>query len=178
MKVFFDESGQTGCVLQNKKGDLYNDNQRFFVLAGVICRNQQTEDLLRKRYQDFLNHFGISAEEFKGTDILTKANNDKLKYFVENLIDDENFYVCCYDKIFYLVTMLNMYFLGRDTMISNPLEYYQFASALSREKDDLFKEFCKTIENNNSKTRRKNVVPQRTVWTFTSRTPHGVRGLK
>ena len=155
MKVFFDESGQTGCVLQNKKGDLYSDNQRFFVLAGVICRDQQTEDLLRKRYQDFLNHFGISAEEFKGTDILTKANNDKLKYFVENLIDDENFYVCCYDKIFYLATMLNMYFLGRDTMISNPLEYYQFASALSREKDDLFKEFCKTIENNNSKTRRK-----------------------
>ena len=40
-------------------------------------------------------------------------------------------------------------------MISNPLEYYQFASALSREKDDLFKEFCKTIENNNSKNRRK-----------------------
>ena len=155
MKVFFDESGQTGCVLQNKNGDLYNDNQRFFVLAGVICRDQGTEDLLRKRYQDFLNHFNISAEEFKGTDILTKANNDKLKYFVENLIDEENFYVCCYDKIFYLATMLNIYFLGRDTMISNPLEYYQFASALSREKDDLFKEFCKTIENNNSKNRRK-----------------------
>ena len=82
MKVFFDESGQTGCVLQNKNGDLYNDNQRFFVLAGVICRDQGTEDLLRKRYQDFLNHFGISADEFKGTDIFTKANNDKLKYLL------------------------------------------------------------------------------------------------
>ena len=145
MKVFFDESGQTGCVLQNKNGDLYNDNQRFFVLAGVICRDQGTEDLLRKRYQDFLNHFGIYADEFKGTDILTKANNDKLKYFVENLIDEENFYICCYDKIFYLATMLNIYFLGRETMISDPLVYYQFASALSGEKDDLFKEFCKTI---------------------------------
>ena len=95
MKAFFDESGQTGCVLQNKNGDLYNDNQRFFVLAGVICCDRETEDLLRKRYQDFLNHFGISADEFKGTDILTKANNDKLEYFVENLIDEENFYIFC-----------------------------------------------------------------------------------
>lgn len=155
MKVFFDESGQTGCVLQNKNGNLYNDEQRFFVLAGVVCKDQKKEELLRKRYQDFLNHFGITANEFKGTDILTKANNEKLKYFVENLIDDEHFYVCCYDKFFYLATILNIYFLGRDMMISNPLEYYQFASALTREKDDLFKEFCKTIENNNSNTRRK-----------------------
>ena len=155
MKVFFDESGQTGCVLQNKNGNLYNDEQRFFVLAGVVCKNQKQEELLRKRYQDFLNHFDITADEFKGTDILTKANNEKLKYFIENLIDDEHFYVCCYDKIFYLATILNIYFLGRDKMISNPLEYYKFASALTREKDDLFKEFCKTIKDNNSNARRK-----------------------
>lgn len=155
MKIYFDESGQTGCVLKNKNGDLYNKEQRFFILAGVLCKDDNTEYILRRKYQDFLDFFNISAGEFKGTDILTRENNDKLEYFIDNLLDNEHFYLCCYDKIFYLATILSTYFLGRDTMKSNPLMYYKYASALTREKDILFKKFCESIEENTADSRKK-----------------------
>lgn len=71
MKVYFDESGQTGCILPNRKGDFYNEKQRFFVLGGIICKNEADEILLCKKYKTFLNKYGITGE-LKGSDIMKK----------------------------------------------------------------------------------------------------------
>ena len=50
MKIYFDESGNSGCIIPNKNGDLYNDEQRHFVLAGIICRDKEEEAELTERY--------------------------------------------------------------------------------------------------------------------------------
>lgn len=31
LKLFFDESGYSGCIMPNKNGQLFNDGQRHFV---------------------------------------------------------------------------------------------------------------------------------------------------
>ena len=155
MKIYFDESGNTGCILPNKNGDLYNDNQRFFVLAGVITHGEEDEKFLRQKYADFLSKFKSDGKELKGSDLLTRKNNDALLYFIENLLDTEHFYICCYDKIFYLATLISEHFIGLEMRNEYPLLYYRLASALSREDITLFETYCQAIDNN-SEDNRKN----------------------
>ena len=154
MKIYFDESGNTGCILPNKNGDLYNDNQHFFVLAGVITYGEEDEKFLRQKYADFLSKFKSDGKELKGSDLLTRKNNDALLYFIENLLDTEHFYICCYDKIFYLATLISEHFIGLEMRNEHPLLYYRLASALSREDITLFETYCQAI-GNNSKDNRK-----------------------
>ena len=64
MKVFLDEAGNTGCVINNK--EIMNfGTQRHFSLCGVIARDENDEKELRKKYDDFKNKFKIT-NEFKG----------------------------------------------------------------------------------------------------------------
>ena len=74
MKLYFDESGQTGCVLPNRNGELYRKNQRFFVLAGIVCQNDENVIDLTNRYRAFLKKYGVADRELKGTDILKPEN--------------------------------------------------------------------------------------------------------
>ena len=46
MKLFFDESGYSGCIMPNKNHQLYNDGQRHFVLGGVFVNDIDDEKLL------------------------------------------------------------------------------------------------------------------------------------
>ena len=43
MKLFFDESGYSGCIMPNKNGQLFNDGQRHFVLGSVFVADKEDE---------------------------------------------------------------------------------------------------------------------------------------
>ena len=38
MKIYFDESGNTGCIIPNKNGALYNDEQRISIKMGLLAK--------------------------------------------------------------------------------------------------------------------------------------------
>lgn len=141
MKLFFDESGQTGCIIPNKKGFLFERKQRYFVLGGILCKDPEDEAMMRQRYLSFLDKHGIEGE-LKGSDMMTRENNALLDDFVETMLDDEHFYICCYDKIFYLATLINSYFFPRQLMFDDPLFYFTQASALTHEDIAIFLKFC------------------------------------
>ena len=155
MRVFFDESGQTGCILPNKKGKLYNDNQRHFVLCALVAHDEIDEDLLKTRYKQFLDSHGIDYSEFKGSDMMKRENNEILLDFIDTMLDDKHFYICCYDKIFYLATLISFYFLGHQIQCEFPLVYYQFSSALSHEDQDIFVEFCRSALEGTGASRKR-----------------------
>lgn len=155
MKLYFDESGQTGCVVPNRNGELYRKNQRFFVLAGIVCQNDENVIDLTNRYRAFLKKYGVADRELKGTDILKPGNEEMLADFIENMLDDRHIYICCYDKIFYLASMISTYLLDRKTMIEQPLLYFTQQSALTRENQRIFIKFCAALEEGTSRSRRE-----------------------
>lgn len=156
MKMYFDESGNTGCVMPDKNNELFSEHQPHFVLCGVITYNQIDEKQLIERYKNFKQKFHIDGE-LKGSDLLKKENNSILKYFIENLIDDKHFHICCYDKKYYLATMLALYFMGAEFQRKNPLMYYMQASALTLENVEIFQKFCQSVQEDTDDA-RKNFV--------------------
>jgi hypothetical protein len=143
MKVFFDEAGNTGCVINNS--DIMNFGpQRHFSLCGVIARDGNDEKMLRQRYIDFKEKFQIT-DEFKGSSLLTRDNNDKLEYFINNILDNEHFSLCYYDKKFYLSCLMILALLGEDFQRQFSVAFYDLASCLSFEDNTLFVEYSKMI---------------------------------
>lgn len=153
MKLFFDESGYSGCIMPNKNGQLYNDGQRHFVLGGVFVKNEKDEENLVKRYRNFKDQFGFERE-VKGSDLMTSENNKALSYFLNEILDSEHFYICNYDKLFYLATLISVYILGQPFHEKEPLLFYQLASALVGEKETLFIEYCKAVQKNTDDSKR------------------------
>ena len=158
MKIYFDESGNTGCIIPNKNGALYNDEQRHFVLAGIICRDKEDEQVLAKRYLDFKNRYHIQGE-IKGSDMMKRDNNTMLFDFIDNLIDDSHFYVCCYDKIFYLASIITQYFFPRQMMEEDPLFYFTQVSALTQEDISIFFRYCECNAIGTEQAYPANVAP-------------------
>lgn len=143
MKIFFDESGQTGCVV--KKNDLLNfEKSPTFALGAVVVKTEEEEEIINK-YLKFKKIFNINGE-IKGTDLLTKNNNDKLEYFLENLLDDVHFYINIYDKRFYLSTLILFSFTGFECFKSMKLDIYAQASILALQDDDFFIEYLNYID--------------------------------
>lgn len=146
MKVYFDESGQTGCVI--KKEELLNfRNSPSFALAAVEVDEKQKE-LLEKKYLKFKNCFSIKGE-IKGTDLLTRNNNDKLEYFINNILNCINISINIYDKRFYLSTLLLFSFCGLECLENFKLDIYTQASILAKQEDDFFIEYLNCVENPN-----------------------------
>lgn len=141
MKIFFDESGNTGCIIPNKNGAFYNDKQRFFILCGVICKDDADEEHLKRKYASFKEKYHISGE-IKGSDMMKRENNGMLIDFIENMLDDIHFIICCYDKIYYLASLINSYFFPRSMMQEEPYFYFTQASALTQEDISLFLKYC------------------------------------
>lgn len=152
MKLFFDESGYSGCIMPNKNGNLYNDGQRHFVLAGVFVNDENDETYLLNKYRQFKNKFGF-VDEIKGSDLMTQQNNRALEYFVEEIIDGEHFFICNYDKIFYLATSISVYIFGRAFQEQKTLMFYQYTSALSGEDEELFLQYCSAVQKNTDKSK-------------------------
>lgn len=145
MKIYFDESGQSGCVLT--KGDLLNfQKQPTFALGALVIKNDKQEETLCKMYKHFLEKFGIEGE-IKGSDLLTKKMNAQLSYFLDNFLNDKYFFVILYDKRFYLSTLLLNGLVGREYHQKMPLHFYEQATFLSYQKDDFFINYLNYIEN-------------------------------
>ncbi len=144
MKIYFDESGQTGCVLL-KNNMLNFNNQPIFAIGAVIVKDDNDEKFLLDKYKKFKEKFGIYGE-IKGSELTTRDKNEELNYFLENTLDSEHFVVNFYDKKFYLATLLELALLGREFQQTFTIQFYDVASQLSFESDDFFVEYCKYIE--------------------------------
>lgn len=144
MKVFLDESGNTGCVVNNNNVMNFG-SQRHFALCGVIARNEYDEKMLRQKYIALKEKYQIT-DELKGSSLLTRKNNDLLEYFVNNILDNEHFSLCYYDKKFYLSCLIFLALLGADFQKQFSVAFYNFASCLSFEDDILFVEYCKMVK--------------------------------
>lgn len=144
MKIFIDESGNTGCVLNNKD-KLNFKTQPLFVIGAVIVDDKKQEQELIYKYEQFKRKFGF-LEEKKGSDLLTRENNEALEWFIKNILDDIHFYVTLYSKKYYLSTLLIRATIGNDFAKKQPFAYHSLASALSIQKDDFFYKYCEFIE--------------------------------
>ena len=80
MKIYFDESGQSGCVL-TKKELLNFQKQPTFALGALVIPTDTQERALCKKYLRFLEKFEIK-EEIKGSD--TKAFCFQCKFYSSN----------------------------------------------------------------------------------------------
>ncbi len=156
MKIYFDESGQTGCVLL--KNDMLNFvNQPVFALAAVIVKDNNDEKLLLDKYKKFKEKFKICGE-IKGSELTTRDRNKELNYFLKNILDSEHFAVNFYDKKFYLATLLELALIGREFQRAYTIQFYHIASQLSFEDDDFFVEYCKYVKNPSSERFHKYLV--------------------
>lgn len=104
MKIYFDESGQSGCVLQ--KDDLLNfRTQPTFAVGAVVVPTEKDEKILLEKYARFKEKYNIQGE-IKGSDLLTRARNSELSYFLKHILNNQHFFVILYDKRFYLSTLM------------------------------------------------------------------------
>lgn len=145
MKIYFDESGQSGCVLQ--KEDLLNfQTQPTFALAALIVKDEKEEQKIIQKYEIFKERYKINGE-IKGNEILTKDCNEELNYILKNIFDNKHFFIIIYDKRFYISTLLLTALYGLEYQSIIPNHYYTQATFLSKQKDDFFIEYLKFIEN-------------------------------
>ena len=145
MKIYFDESGQTGCVLL-KNNMLNFGKQPIFALGAVIVQDDNDEKFLLEKYRKFKEKFQIDGE-VKGNELITRDRNEELNYFLKNILDSEHFVINFYDKKFYLATLLELAIIGREFQQVHTIQFYHLASQLSFEEDEFFIEYCKYIEN-------------------------------
>lgn len=145
MKIYFDESGQTGCVMTNKEM-LNFKNQPIFAVGSVLIKDEKDTQTLSEKYKKFKENFKFDGE-IKGSDLMTRDNNEALEYFIKNILDDIHFSINLYDKRFYLSTLLLNGLLGYEFLLLEPVMFYCLASELSYQEDDFFIEYCKYIKN-------------------------------
>lgn len=145
MKIYFDESGQSGCVL-TKKELLNFQKQPTFALGALVIPTDTQERALCKKYLRFLEKFE-RKEEIKGSDLLTRKMNVQLSYFLDNFFNDKYFFVILYDKRFYLATLLLLGLIGREYQQTIPLHFYEQAACLSYQSDDFFVKYLQYIES-------------------------------
>lgn len=150
IKAYFDEAGNTGCVLVSNNGILNFKNQPLFALGSVIVQSEADAQALIQKYRDFKKKFSIQGE-IKGSDLMTRAKNEHLAYFIENILDDTHFKVNFYDKRFYLATVLLSSLFGLAFKDDNPCAFYDLASRLATQKDEFFEKYCQYITNPNKK---------------------------
>lgn len=144
MKIYFDESGQSGCLLQRE--DLLNfREQPTFAIGALVVKNEKDEEKILQKYHEFKQKFNIT-KEIKGSDLLTKKYNEELNYILNNIVDSTHYYVLIYDKKFYISTLLLVSLLGFEYKQEMPIHFYQQAFFLAKQKDDFFLQYLKYIE--------------------------------
>ena len=153
MKIYLDESGNTGNVI-TKDNILKFADQRHFVLGGVKVKNNEDRKILLKKYKLFKEKFNINGE-LKGSDLMLRKYNKELKYFLENILDDTHFEICIYDKKFYLVTLLLYAILGNEFKEKYPLDFYSLASEYVLYSDEILIQYCKLSNSPNCNDLKK-----------------------
>lgn len=145
MKIYFDESGQSGCILQ--KNDMLNfQNQPTFAIGAVVIPDERQINHLITKYVEFKEKFGIEGE-IKGSDLLTRSRNAELEYVIENIFDCYHFFVLLYDKRFYISTLLLTSLVGFEYQHTFPVHFYRQATMLTKQSDEFFVRYLKFIEN-------------------------------
>ena len=140
MKVVFDESGNTGCVIANKNR-LNFSTQPNFAICGIVLPTEKDERLLILKYRQFQIRHNLQGE-IKGSDLMKKENNQLLVDFIENVLDRSHFKFNIYSKKFYLASLLCMGIMGQEFMSQFPAEFYNEVSTLALEDDVFFMEYC------------------------------------
>lgn len=142
MKIYIDESGNTGGVLLSKKDKQsvnYGD-QELISLGAVVTLNEEDENELIRKYMIFKNkfsHLQDSNHEIKGSKLMIKSSNDALEYFYKNILDTEHFFINAYDKNFYLATIFfHQLFLP---LLSSKENLYSTYSVLYEMANDTYK---------------------------------------
>lgn len=148
IKAYFDESGNTGCVLLSDDGILNFKKQPVFAVGSVIVKNAEDEKQLIEKYKKFKEKFDINGE-IKGSDLMTRDKNEHLKYFMENILDCSHYKINLYDKRFYLATLLLTSLLGSEFQDKNKVAYYSLANCLSIQSDEFYEKYCQYICNPN-----------------------------
>ena len=145
MKIYFDESGQSGCVIQ--KNDLLNfRTQPTFAVGALVVPTGSDEKVLLEKYSRFKDKYSIQGE-IKGSDLLTRARNRELSYFLKHILDGHHFFAILYDKRFYLSTLILHGMIGIEYQQEMVHHFYEQATFLSLQKDDFFLEYLRYIEN-------------------------------
>lgn len=142
MVIYLDEAGNSGCLTKGGKVSYRRDDQPLYVLAAVMPGNQESG--LNIRYRKFKARWSAEEGEVKGSDLLTRRNNDALDDFIEEFIGKCDIWPCVYSKDFYLATALMQSALGPDAKSAFPFEYYSEASNLAlfgREAIDAYAEY-------------------------------------
>lgn len=145
MRIYFDESGNTGCVIS--ENELLNfRTQPTFSLGAIVTKDDEDETRLRRKYERFKEKYGIQGE-IKGSELLTKNCNSELSYFMRYVLDNTHFYTIIYDKRFYLSTLLLLALVGREFRDTLTLQFYQIASELSLQEDVFFYKYLEYVQN-------------------------------
>lgn len=150
MKIYFDEAGNTGCVLI-KDNFLNFKKQPFFVIGSVIVDDEIDANNLIAKYKYFKKLYNISGE-IKGSDLMTRKYNRELEYILNNVFDSKHYRINVYDKRFYLSTLLLSALLGQEFLYDNKVIFYQLASSLSLQDDIFFIQYCNYIMNPTKET--------------------------
>lgn len=146
MYLYFDESGNTGCVLLKKNGLLNFRDQPVFAIGAIRLENDDDRLTMENKYIEFKEQFGIK-EEIKGSKLLTRDQNQALLYLLDSVFDLEHFHVILYDKRFYIATLLLIALLGASFQQNETILFYEQASMLALQEDSFFEEYCKYIDS-------------------------------
>jgi len=151
MKIYIDESANTGCCLLDEHGQLNFKNQQIFTLGCVLITNDEEEKSIIEKYNQFKKQFNIK-NEIKGSELCTRSRNKELEYFIETLLNNKNYFVCLYDKKFLLSTTLLSGLLGYFAKQEDPLLFYSIANVLSKQDDEFYKQYITFLLNKNDQT--------------------------
>lgn len=150
MKLFFDESGQSGCILRRE--DLLNfKTQPTFAVGALAISSASEEEVLRAKYKRFKEKYHIT-DEIKGNELLTRERNRELNYFKKHILNDKQFFVILYDKKFYLATLLLYGLIGRAYQEQMIVHFYQQATFLALQDDAFFVKYLQYIESPSPET--------------------------
>ena len=155
MKVFFDESGQTGSIIPNKNRNLYGKNQKYFILSGLIVKNKDVEEILTKKYLDFKDKFNLTGE-FKGTNLLKEENYKILDYFINYMLPSGSdnispYYISINDKDFYITTLITLYLFPKTLRVDSPDIFYSHCDRLFMEDSEILTTYCDCLKENTPK---------------------------
>lgn len=142
VKIFIDESGNTGQIsLKNNKFNYGND--RYITLGMLVLDSEISENNFINKYKKFKEKFNI-INELKGNDLLIKNNNDKLEYFLQNIVNT-NFFAITLDKKYFICLEI-MHLIYEPNKKFLPLKHFT-AGFLVNENDDFFSQYIYLLEN-------------------------------
>jgi len=127
--IYFDEAGNSGCLTKSGEVSYRGDDQPLYVLTAVTPGCQDSDMI--NRYREFKAKWSPEEAEIKGSDLLTRRNNDALEDFIERFVGKCPVWSCVYSKDFYLATALMQSALGPNAKSAFPFEYYSEASGLA-----------------------------------------------